>query len=455
VLIPGSYTLTASGVNSHASAGAQVAVTGVPGTTWYFAEGFTGQGPTAFFQQSLSVLNPGKTTVHGAIVYQFVDGSSESVPLSVAPHSLGVENVNRDVGANRILSTVVQTDAPVVAQRTITRTDTHKHPLDTDSSPGVSAPQSTWYFAEGYSGISFQPYLIIENPTTSPVTATVTLNATQGPAKQIQSVIAAGSRATLNLRAALPNRSFSIRVDATAPVVAERVEYWGAGAGSAKFGAGIKPGATSPGKVWYFAYNSVVKGDQSYLSLYNPGTRVAQVQVVYFSATGAGAGSRRITVAPNQRQTVLVNQNARKSPITAIVSADQPIVAEEAQYFAGSPNQGDHAGIDFQGEPASAHSWSFASGDTKQYQESEYIFNPSPHQTATVTATFYGADHQTLSQTYKVGPLGLLAVNANGIKGLHAGPHGSVWTSTAAIVVAQVLHGKTTTTALGGQGVPH
>lgn len=449
-LAPGTYTIKVSGASSSIAASAPITVQ----PTVYMAEGFTGQGPSVFFHETLAILNAGGKTARGSIIYMFDDGTTKSIPITVVAHALLQEDVNKDVGPNRIVSAMVQTDQPVAASRTITRTDRARHTLDADFSPGVTAPQSTWYFAEGYSGVTFQPYLVLQNPSTVAVTATVALFVSKYPAKIVAVNLPAYGRSTLNLRAVLPNRSFSTRVTATGPIVAERVEYWGVGAGSGKYGAGVKPGVATPGKSWYFGYGSVLDGDQAYLSLFNPHTIAAHAQVVFFNGTGAVAGSTKITVPPGQRSTVYANSivGARHSPIAAIVTSDREITAEEAQYVDGSPNVGAHAGAAIEGRPATARTWTFATGNTATYNESEYVFNPSRKATA-VTVTFYGADRQVLSATYAVKPLTVISISANALKKLHAGAHGSVWTAKAPVVVTQVLIGKKDHTMLADQGV--
>ena len=477
-LAPGAYTLQVGGARSGRSANVALTIVAAPATptpvptipavdhpngpqangpsgTWYFAEGFTGQGPNASFRETLTIMNPNDKGTSGQITYLFPDGSTEALPLQVGPRRVLVEDVNADVGSGKVVSALVKMDRVVVCARTIARKSAAGRPLDTDYSPGVSQARSTWYFAEGYSGNSFQPYLTVQNPQTDPVTVTVQLLATKGAAKAVTSAIPGFGRATLNLRGLLPNRFFAISVAATKPVVAERAEYWGDGAGSAKYGAGVKPGVAASNSNWYFGYSSVVAGDQSYLTLFNPGTRVARVKATFYDGTGNGAGSKTVTVQPGTRATLLVNGSAatKHSPVATALSSSVGIVAEEAQYFGGSPNIDTHAGASIEGRVATNKRWSFAAGDTKGYQESEYVFNPSAKATS-IVANFYGADGQALSVTYPVKARAVITISANALKRLHAGVHGSVWVSTAPVVVVQVLRGKDGKAALADQGLP-
>jgi hypothetical protein len=454
----GKYTLQARGETSGLSAGTTVTLTPSVHNHWYFAEGFTGQGPKVFFHETITLLNPGDKATSGTITYQFPDGSTEALPISLKARGLSVEDVNADVGPNHIVSASVLTDRPIVAERTITRTDAARHTLDTDYSPGQSAAQPTWYFAEGFSGVTFQPYLTVQNPSAVPVTMTVTLFPGSGPSRQVKAGLSPFGRYTLNLRSALPGKPFSMRVDASGPVVAERVEYWGAGAGSGKFGAGVKPGVPAPRSTWYFGYASILGGDQAFLSMLNPNAKAAHIQARFFDGTGKPAGTAKLTVKAGQRATLTLNSVLGAhphSPVAAMLTGDMAFVAEEAQYYGGSPNQGSHAGASIEGRPAPATRWQFAAGNTASYQESEYVLNPNATPTV-VTARFFGADGQVVTASYAAPPRRVITISANAVPGLHKKAHGSVWTTARGVkvVVVQVLRGNDGRSALADQGIP-
>jgi hypothetical protein len=456
----GPYTVQAKGTRTGTTGSAPINITLQQSNQWYFAEGYTGQTPSVSFHETLTLLNAGAQPAVGAILYQMPDGHTRSVPAVVGAGSVLVEDVNSDIGPNQMVSAYVKMSSPILAERTITRTDATGHALDTDVSPGQTAPQSNWYFAEGYSGVTFQPYLTVQNPSSAPISMTVTLYPAAGQGKP--DVIAASlvpfARYTLNLRSAFPGKSFSTVLSADHPVVAERVEYWGDGSGSAKFGAGVKPGISSPGTNWYFGYASILGGDQSFVSVLNPGAQAAHLTATVFDGAGVASQKLQLTVQPGQRGNMLLHTllaSLGRSPVAIHIASDVPVVAEEAEYFGGSPNIGSHAGASIEGRQFAASSWGFASGNTSTDQESEYILNPSSSAT-TVTATFYGADGQVVSVPYVVPAGQVVTVSANAVKGLHAGAHGSIWLSSngVSVVVDQVLRGTDGRSALADQGVP-
>jgi hypothetical protein len=457
-IAPGTYTMQAQGMQSNTVRNASINVTLKPSSQWYFAEGFTGQGPSVFFHETLTLLNVQNAPATGTITYQLPDGSTRSVPVSLGAHCVVSEDVNSDVGSNKIVSAVVKASVPIYAERTITRTNAQKQTLDSDVSPGQPSPQSIWYFAEGYSGVTFQPYLTVLNPFSEPVSMTVTLYPTVGTPVVVPATLVPFGRYTLNLRGVLPGKSFSTSVVADQPVVAERVEYWGDGVGSAKFGAGVKPGISSPGQDWYFGYGSILLGDQSFISLVDPVTQTAHLTATVFAGSGAMTTPLTLTVQPGQRGTFEMDKllaGANQSPIAVHLESDTPVIAEEAQYYGGSPNVGSHTGASIEGRQVASGQWTFASGDTSQNNESEYIFNPSSVPT-TVSATFYGADGQVVTASYAAPAQSVVTVSANAVKGLHSQAHGSVWSAAknAKVVVVQVLLRKDGRAALADQGIP-
>ena len=141
--------------------------------------------------------------------------------------------------------------------------------------------------------------------------------------------------------------------------------YWGDGAGSGKYGASAKAGATGAGKSFTFAYGSApgavaanvgpaqMMNDESFVTVINPNPASlsdAVVLVSFFDAAGNPIGSKSITVSPQTRETIAVNSviNAGSpvnGPYYTTVSSDQPIFVEKPQYIGGSPNAGMHPGL--------------------------------------------------------------------------------------------------------------
>ncbi len=142
------------------------------GTEWYFAEGYTGN----YFQEFLTIMNPGDSAAKVAITYFTDDGPPIPRPeLTVPAHGRETVLVNTDVGAGRNVSTHVQSDQEILVERPIYFSFVcgNLKALGGDVAMG-SQPTAHWYAAEGYTGPEFYEYLTVLNQNAGSVTITVT-----------------------------------------------------------------------------------------------------------------------------------------------------------------------------------------------------------------------------------------------------------------------------------------
>ena len=343
-----------------------------PLISYYFAEGYTGLGATngkATFTEALSLLNPNCAYVPATITYYPAAGGTPIVVnTSIPPASVLEENVNNDIGTDKTVSTVVTSPYRIYVSRTVTRVNVSSGKLDGSTTVPATSPSTTWYFAEGYSGVTFQEYLAVFNPSTT-ATANVKIlaqpqtAATGAPLSQTVA-IAPLNRATLNIHAMFNDprtKCVGLAVTSDQPVVAERIEYFGDGVGSGKFGATAAIGVVTPATQWRVPFGSSgggsklasgsvqSTGDQHYITLLNPNAGSAvQVTVLFNDAAGQALSAPvTLSIASGTRQTVVSNGvigTAPANPFSAAISATLPVVAEAVQYFAGSPNVGQHPG---------------------------------------------------------------------------------------------------------------
>jgi hypothetical protein len=354
-----------------------------PVITYYFAEGFTGQAATngkATFTEALNILNPSTGPAYVTITYYF-DGGGTPVVVNriVNPASELRESVNADVGNDKAVSAVVASPTKIFVTRTITRVTSSGGRLDGTTAQPATTPTRNWYFAEGYTGITFQEYLVVLNPGTTQANVTIQVAPQVGAAptgataaavptpRTLTLSVPAGSRSTANIRGLFTDfriKAVGLLVSSDQPVVAERVEYFSDGVGSGKFGSTATIGAVSPNTTWRFSFgssggasvDSQVKGklnptgDQNYITLLNPtsGSSVT-VTVSFVNGQGQAVGTpTQVTVAGGTRQTIVSNAalgTASSSPFSVILTATGAVVAEAAQYFNGSPNLGTNPGV--------------------------------------------------------------------------------------------------------------
>jgi len=423
-------------------------------TTLYFAEGYTGRLATngkANFDETLSILNANPFTATVQIQYLIEGGAPVLVTRSIAPTSTLRESVNTDVGSDKNVAAVVSSASRVTAERVIRRTGT-AGVLDANSSLGNPSLGKTFYFAEGYTGASFQEYLTLANPGNT--TANVTVNfAPQGATGSVTQTltlqIPPQGRVTRNIRRdtlGIPNKSLGLVVTSDQPIMAERVLYFGDGDGSAKYGSTAKAGIQTVGNQYIFAYGSAggtglaqSPGDQSFVTVLNPGTSPVSSTIVaqFYDALGRSIGSTSLAVAPGTRETINANQavsNTASIYATVLTSAS-PFVAEKPQYFGGSPNAGAHPGVAPTGAPAGVKSAAFpdlnlvdAAGQAEQ--QTVFLYNPTTAPIA-VTGTYYSGNGSK-SQVYNVPAGNIVTVNVNtDAAGLPSGALGATFTVTS------------------------
>ncbi len=351
--IAGTYVITANDIYSSNIATSTIQiisgpVAGPPVAAQYFAEGYTGSGVTngkASYVDTLDVLNPNVASVVVTKTYILELGNTDITPTTTAPDVVVVTDtlgpladqrfdVATDIartavisgpdagkvvsGVNQKVATIVQTAGfqgvgataglgglvrGVAAQRTIERAGNSGARRDGDTSLGTTAPNTSYYFAEGYTGSSFQEYLLLLNPSPT-LTATVSVlgvpeSSTSSAAVTATNnaadsslinglVLAPRQRVTLNinrLNALSASKSIGLLVNsvspdggttAATPIVAERTLYFGPGNGSAKPGETIAAGLTTASKQLIFAYGSLTANTPDVLGTITPTAEAAQ-----------------------------------------------------------------------------------------------------------------------------------------------------------------------------------
>jgi len=202
-------------------------VVGIPAprTTFYFAEGYTGQGE---FDEYLCLSNPGAQPANISITYMFADGTTQEQDIALGPASRTTVSVNAVVGPDREVAAKVTADNPIVAERPMyfayRGVWTGGHCVI-----GASAPGQEWLFAEGYTGGGFEEWLCLYNPGDSPCKVTVTYMPQGEDAFSREHVVAPESRYTIPVNMdAGPELQLSCQVQVIdgPPIIAERPMYF-------------------------------------------------------------------------------------------------------------------------------------------------------------------------------------------------------------------------------------
>jgi lysophospholipase L1-like esterase len=338
--------------------------------TWYLSEGVTG-----FFDTFVLITNTNETS-SAAVEVRFLLEAGAPVTATYTIPARGRRTVFVNSEFPQIAApfsvAVRQTDgrADLVVERAMYWNGFEGG----HGSTAVTAPSTTWLFAEGTTGANaafdFQTYLLLANPGATDANVTVTFfRDSGGPVTYTltgTTAVRGNSRRTLfldELRFAngireLASAAFAIRVESDRPILAERAVYWSSN-GIVFVEGHNTAGVTAEASKWAFAEGREARFEESgllshdsYFLFSNSGSQLLRVKGTFLREDGTGL-VRTFVVNPSSRYTLLTSQypelgNQRFSAFFEAVDGNgQPIttqtfVAERAVYW-GDGYFGGHA----------------------------------------------------------------------------------------------------------------
>ena len=308
-----------------------------PGTSFSFAEGYTGPG----FEEYLTLANPQSSAVDTTITYLFADGSTQDQDLTLPANARVTVDVNGTVGPDREVAATVSSSKPIVAERPMYFA--FQGVWDGGHiSAGMAAPANNLFFAEGYTGPGFYEYLTILNPNSSAAHVSITY-LLDGGGTVPQSVTVGGrSRYTIPVNDVVPGREVSINLSSDRPVVAERPMYFNY-KGVITDGHNVV-GSLQSNRYWLFPGGDTRPGNDTYLTVANPNAKTVTFTVVFYDDQGQTL-TRNFTVGATARTTLNVAKEAGAGRLLgAQLSATDPLVAEEPIYSVASGGGSDVLG---------------------------------------------------------------------------------------------------------------
>ena len=294
-------------------------------TRWLLAEGATGM-----FDAFILIANP-DTTRDAAIKLTFLTESGVPIHrmLTVGAQRRFTVWVNEMIPelASASFSVVVEStnDVSVFVERAMYYERNRAPNWEGGHSSGAVTTASTrWLFGEGYTGpgvdgrSSFDTFILLGNPDSQTATVTVTFLRDTLPPVERQYTLAPTQRLTVwtnfvadDATDALPlsNTAFSIVVDSSQPIVAERAVYWGSGGAAGWYDGHASVGVSAGEVAWGFAEGAQDRVDEtrvfydSFFLVANANDATLQLEATFVREDGTGI-VRNFAIAPRSRFTL-------------------------------------------------------------------------------------------------------------------------------------------------------
>ncbi|MGE3842572.1 MAG: hypothetical protein AB7I50_13385 [Vicinamibacterales bacterium] len=412
LLVHGSNEITIRAFDAQGQSTSTTRTITVDSLVYYLAEGATGP----FFDYDLLLTNPTNTPAPISITFLKADGTTVVDERTLEPTSRTTIRVDDlpGLGNTAVSAVVTSTNAvPLVVERTMAW-DANGYGAHAGSS--VASPDTTWLFAEGSQGF-FDTYVLLANANQVPADVTVTFLLESGA--PVAKTVTVGPTSRFNVYAGsypeLVNKSFSMVVSSSVPIIAERAMYFG----QPLFNGGHESaGVNAPSTTWFLAEGATGAFFDTYVLIGNPNATPATATVTFLTGTGQ-AITRTKTIPANARLTINIEAESpvlADAAVSTTVVANVPVIAERAMYWPGPASTWYEAHNSF-GVTQLATKWGLAEGRSGGPQGHEtYILLANPDETtaAQVQVTFERPDGTTVVKTYTVNPTSRfnIAVNA-------------------------------------------
>ncbi len=338
-----------------------------------FAEGVSND----FFTTRFAVLNAEATAARVLFRFLRTDGAPVVHALTV-PARARITLDPRAIAGIAVdpYSTVVESDGPIVADRTMSWDATG---YGSHAETAIGSASTTWFLAEGATHGAFDLFYLIQNPGNADAQVTVRyLRPAPQPPLEKTYVVGANRRATIWVdretfggQLLLAAADVSAAITSTAPVVVERSMYMTSG--TQAFGAGHESaGITSAATTWFLAEGATGSFFDLFILVANPDpAAAAAVRATYLLPDGTSL-VKDYTVAAASRLTISVdNERFDGQPLlsdtavsTVVASTNGvPIVVERAMWWPGGSAGPWYEGHNSPGATATGTAWAFADGE--------------------------------------------------------------------------------------------
>ncbi len=399
---------------------------------WYLAEGYTGPG----FDEYILLMNPLNVAVEVQLRYLLTSGQSVVRFITIPPNSRQTVLVNSVVLGSDVSVAAISNQDDVVIERAMY----FDYQGNTGGTcvVGIDQPSKEWYLAEGYTGGSFDTYVLMANPDqVNTAHVQVTFMTETGPMAPKSYSIKPKARLTIHVDEipGLDNANVSTKIVSDIPIACERAMYFKyvGGMGLVDGGHGAKAVA-APNTDWYMAEGCTSPAFDTYLLVQNPGTATAHCTAT-FMKTGAAPQDFKFSVGAGRRFSQCIDNipGMDGAEFSIHVLSDVDVIAERAMYFNLNGRTGGH---DVAGVNGSKLNWYLAEGYTGGSFDT-FILVQNPNRVAVnVTFNFLGV----YQMTRQIGPTSRLTIWVDTIPGMADLSFATKITGTQPIIVERAMY---------------
>jgi hypothetical protein len=301
-----------------------------PAETWYLPEGSSAWG----FECWLLIQNPNASAATCTVTYM-VEGASPVVKTHTIPANTRQSfSMASDIGSHDA-SIKVTSNLPVIPERSMYR-DNRREGHD---SIGTTTPAADYYLAEGATGynVGYVTYVLVQNPQDSPNNVSITYMTPSGQVAGPSFTMGANSRKTVKVNDVLPpDTDVSTHVHGSAPLIAERSMYWGAGTPLGE-ACHDSIGMDAPHTTFYLPDGQTSEGRETWTLVQNPNSSPVTVQISYLTSSGKGDVLKTETIPANSRKTFNMAShsgiNGRASIMVTCKTSGKKIMVERSMYW--------------------------------------------------------------------------------------------------------------------------
>ena len=407
---------------------------------WLLAEGSTGGG----FDTWILLQNPGTVKANAEVTFMTEAGSLAPVPVPLEAKSRATIRVSDYVPNNFQVSTMVTSDVPIMADRSIywdkrfsgeggisgspqpyEMKSGHSNvgtPLESIYARGESGTgRITTYIPEGSTAGGFDTWILLCNPNGREANTQLAFTTASGVAAQNTVQVPAHSRRTVHLNEIVPNEpEVATEISSDAAILAERSTYWDPNMKDLQpyeaRGGHSSSDSSSPAREWFIAEGSTGAGFETYILVQNPQDGSADVVATFMNDRGVAA-EKGFSMMPHSRATLRVSDYVpNEFGVSTKITANQDVVAERSMYWDKREVQQTYEmrdGHSSTGVSSLGATWMIAEGSTGTGFDTWILLSNPGDSEADTAVTFMNAEGPLAPINMKIPPRSRSTIRIN------------------------------------------